>query len=450
MTYDRTISIRADHISKAFRSEAGARRARYHTLRDQLAQTAQAVIRAPLHLLNGAERKDRHLADKYTWALKDVSFEIYQGDVVGLIGPNGAGKSTLLKILTRITEPSHGTIDIYGRVGSLLEVGTGFHRELTGRDNVYLNGAILGMTKAEIARKFDEIVAFAEVEKYIDTEVKYYSSGMAVRLAFSVAAHLEPEILLIDEVLAVGDAAFQKKSIAKMESVGKSGRTVIFVSHHMPSITRLCDRGMLLKQGQLVEDGPADQVVGDYLSTHLGVTALNEWPEASSAPGSDDVRLRSVRVIDENGKPNYSYDVRRPVGVEITYDILRDTRYAIYPYFKARNEEEVGLFTSIDTGKEWRGQVRPPGRYCSVAWIPGNLLSEGVVTLGVGLRTEMPQIKHCFVSDAVAFQIIDSPDGDSARVDFAGKLRDAFSPYLSWSTSHEPASLLYPGPTNKK
>jgi lipopolysaccharide transport system ATP-binding protein len=439
------ISIRAHHVSKAFHVEQGVQRASYLTLRDQLAQ----AFRNPFGRSSRARNEKGQPVDQ-VWALEDVSFEVRSGEVVGLIGPNGAGKSTLLKILTRITGPTSGSIDIYGRVGSLLEVGTGFHRELSGRDNVYLNGTILGMRKAEIDRKFDEIVAFAEVEKFIDTEVKYYSSGMAVRLAFSVAAHLEPEILLVDEVLAVGDAAFQKKSLSKMESVGRSGRTVIFVSHHMPSITRLCERAMLLQEGRLLMSGPAEQVVADYLSAHLGVTALQEWPDARKAPASEDVRLRSVRVIDWDGDTNYSFDVRKPVGIEITYDILRQTHYAIYPYFKARNEEEVGLFTSIDTDKEWRGQVRSPGRYCSVAWIPGNLLTEGVVTVGVGMRTELPQIRHFFENDAVAFQIVGSPDGDSARVDFAGKLRDAFNPYLNWSTRYEPEILLHPSSVGRK
>ena len=452
-------SIRVQNISKWYHKEVGARKVKYLTLRDQVAQafSPKKLAQAPGRYLarrggssegktgrNGKTHGDGARDDRF-WALKDVSFEIRQGEVVGLIGPNGAGKSTLLKILTRITEPSGGSIDLYGRVGSLLEVGTGFHRELSGRDNIYLNGAILGMKRAEIDRKFDEIVAFAEVEKFVDTEVKHYSSGMSVRLAFAVAAHLEPEILLVDEVLAVGDAAFQKKSLQKMESVGHSGRTVIFVSHHMPSITRLCERAMLLEHGQLVMSGPADQVVAHYLSASLGTSAYKEWPEISKAPSSEDVRLRSVRVINENGSTNYTFDIRKPVGIEITYDILRRTPYAIYPYFKARNDEEVGLFTSIDTGQEWRGQPREPGRYCSTAWIPGNLLTEGMVAVGVGMRTEMPRIRHFFDYDAVAFQVVASPDADTARVDYAGRMRDAVSPLLPWSTEFEGEARVYKG-----
>src|SRR5512133_3046191 len=311
------ISIRAREVGKWFRIEQDAARPSYLTLRDQFAKALSAPMRrlsrGPDAVASqpGGASLPRAEQDREVWALKDVSFDIHQGEVVGLIGPNGAGKSTLLKILTRITAPTEGYIDIFGRVGSLLEVGTGFHRELSGRDNVYLNGAILGMKKNEIERKFDEIVAFAEVEKFIDTEVKYYSSGMTVRLACAVAAQLEPEGLLGDEVLAVGDAAFQKKSLSKMESVGKSGRTVIFVSHHMPSITRLCERAILLNHGKLLESGPADKVVADYLSANLGTTAYKEWPDKARAPSSETVRLRSVRVIDESGNTNYSFDVRK-------------------------------------------------------------------------------------------------------------------------------------------
>jgi lipopolysaccharide transport system ATP-binding protein len=438
------ISIKVRNLSKRYRIEQGSK-ARYLTLRDQVMKVFSLPMRGKNGKTSGSNGhsngKDAH--DYYVWALKDVSFDIRQGEVVGLIGPNGAGKSTLLKLLTRITEPTDGYIDIYGRIGSLLEVGTGFHKELTGRDNVYLNGAILGMKKAEIDKKFDEIVAFSEVERFIDTPVKFYSSGMTVRLAFAVAAHLEPEILLVDEVLAVGDAAFQKKSLSKMESVGQSGRTVVFVSHHMPSITRLCERGLLMDHGRLILSGPADQVVADYLSANLGTTAYKEWTGPGPVPGNDIARLISARVINEEGETNYSFDIRRSIGIEMTYDILR-SGYAIYPHFTVHNEEEVLLFTSIDTDPEWRGRLRPPGRYTSTAWIPGNMLAEGTMTVAVAMRTEMPHLIHFHERDAVAFQVVDSPEGDTARVDYAGKLRGAVRPYLRWSTRYAPPSAAYP------
>jgi lipopolysaccharide transport system ATP-binding protein len=436
------ISIRIQNISKSYPIELNIR-PKYQTLRDQIAKAIASPIKRLAHPTkspNGKHRKDQ---ESRIWALKDVSFEIRQGEVFGLIGPNGAGKSTLLKILTRVTEPTSGAIDIYGRVGSLLEVGTGFHKDLTGRDNVYLNGAILGMNKREIDAKFDEIVDFSEVEQFIDTPVKFYSSGMTVRLAFSVAAHLEPEILLVDEVLAVGDAAFQKKCLSKMEKVGESGRTIIFVSHHMPSITRLCEKAILLEKGTLVESGPSDQVVANYLTSHLGMSAYRDYPNPKIAPGSEITRLCGVRVINANGETNYSFHSLDTVGIEMTYDVLR-TGYALYPHFTVHNESEVYLFTSIDTDPQWRGQIRPVGRYKSIAWIPGNLLAEGVMTIGAAMRTEFPHTIHFYEREAVAFQIIDNSDAETARIDFVGKMRGVVRPYLRWTTQHSPNAVISP------
>ena len=253
--------IRVESLGKKYviRHQQGGR-ARYQSLRDTLANGLRAAGRRLLHPFARTERPER----EEFWALKDVSFEVKRGEVMGIIGRNGAGKSTLLKILSRITEPTTGRVTLHGRVASLLEVGTGFHPELTGRENVYLNGAILGMSRAEIMKKFDEIVAFAEVEKFLDTPVKRYSSGMYMRLAFAVAAHLEPEILIVDEVLAVGDAAFQKKCLGKMGEVARGGQTVLFVSHNIGAIDQLCTRGIYLRNGQLISDGAVDTVVGEY------------------------------------------------------------------------------------------------------------------------------------------------------------------------------------------
>ncbi len=253
------IAIRAENLGKQYRI---GKRERYHTLRDTLTDT----VTAPFRWLRNGRSTNGNGAPDHIWALKDVSFEIKRGEVVGIIGRNGAGKSTLLKVLSRITEPAKGHAEIHGRVGSLLEVGTGFHPELTGRENIYLNGAILGMRKAEIARKFDEIVAFAEIETFLDTPVKHYSSGMYTRLAFAVAAHMDTDILLVDEVLAVGDAEFQRKCLGKMEAVGRDGRTVIFVSHFMPTVRALCARVILLGAGRIELDGPAADVIDRYLS----------------------------------------------------------------------------------------------------------------------------------------------------------------------------------------
>lgn len=282
------VAIRVEGIGKRYR--LGAARPRYATLRDSLASATQKAART----LTSPIRSLRERTPPETfWALRDVSFEVAEGEVVGIIGGNGAGKSTLLKILSRITTPTEGRAEIHGRVGSLLEVGTGFHPELTGRENLFLNGAILGMSRQEIERKFDEIVAFAEVERFIDTPVKHYSSGMYLRLAFAVAAHLEPEILIVDEVLAVGDASFQKKCLGKMGDVARQGRTVLFVSHNMDAVQRLCSRAMMLERGRVVVEGPTAAVVSRYLSRHLGGDGPNTWIDLSesSRRGSGEVRF---------------------------------------------------------------------------------------------------------------------------------------------------------------
>src|SRR5450432_1414451 len=260
-----TTAISIDKLSKRYwiRSSSSYR---YQSLRDDLARLAMSPVRAVGRLLSRGPQASA-VTEEF-WALKDVSLEIEQGSVVGIIGRNGAGKSTLLKILSRITEPTRGRIEIEGRVASLLEVGTGFHPELTGRENLFLNGAILGMSRAEIRKKFDEIVAFAEVEKFLDTPVKRYSSGMYVRLAFAVAAHMEPEILVVDEVLAVGDHQFQEKCMGKMRDVGRSGRTILFVSHNMTAIQNLCSRAVMLKDGKVLVDGSVEDCLANYLSTY--------------------------------------------------------------------------------------------------------------------------------------------------------------------------------------
>ena len=277
------IAIRVGKLSKQYR--IGKSKVPYHSLRETL---TNSVIELPFAVLFRCSMAPPGLSanDNTIWALKDVSFEVQRGEVVGIIGRNGAGKSTLLKILSRITEPTTGFAEIHGRVGSLLEVGTGFHPELTGRENIYLNGAILGMRKAEIERKFDEIVAFAEVETFIDTPVKHFSTGMYLRLAFAVAAYLEPEILIVDEVLAVGDANFQKKCLDKLQDVGQEGRTVLLVSHNMSAITRMCGRAVLIKEGKVIKDGPSTEVVSVYLNSGFASTSTREWPDPTTAPAA--------------------------------------------------------------------------------------------------------------------------------------------------------------------
>lgn len=371
--------------------------------------------------------------NEWFWALQDISFGVKQGEVLGIIGRNGAGKSTLLKIISRVTSPTKGLIKIKGRVASLLEVGTGFHPELTGRENVYLNGNILGMTKREISKKFDEIVAFAEIDKFIDTPVKRYSSGMYVRLAFAVAAHLEPEILLVDEVLAVGDFQFQKKCLGKMGEVGKEGRTVIFVSHNMGAIARLCSRVVLLNQGHLISDGYTDEVIKYYLQTGLGTTSQRIWPDLKQAPGNDIVRLCGVSVITEEGVIRDAYDIRKPIGIQMEYQILKSGN-ALVPNFHVYNEEGICVF--VLSNRDLHKPSNLTGRFKSTAWIPGNFLSEGTFTVLAAISTFNPLRVHFKERDVVAFQVVDNIDGNSARGEFTGEIPGVVRPIFKWTTQN--------------
>lgn len=369
------------------------------------------------------------------WALRGVSFDIERGQAVGIIGRNGAGKSTLLKIFSRITPPNVGWCEITGRVSSLLEVGTGFHPELTGRENVYLNGTILGMRKREVEQKFDQIVDFSGVEQYIDTPVKRYSSGMAVRLAFSVAAHLDPDILIIDEVLAVGDAAFQKKCLNKMEEVGQQGRTVIFVSHNMSAVTRLCKRAILLESGSITRDGPAREVVSAYLKSSQETLASRKWEE-DEAPCSDIVKLDGIKIITEDGEIANTFDVTEPIFVEMEYTVKRE-EVCLLPHFILNNQDGIRLFIGLDTDVDWKGKRRPKGRYISRAKIPGNLLSEGTLYVGPCMRTLEPDIYHFGVVNAVSFDVIDSGKKNSARGEWATEIGGLIRPLLEWETEFQ-------------
>jgi lipopolysaccharide transport system ATP-binding protein len=416
--------ITVENVGKKYR--IGESLAAYSTLRESLVH----AISSPLRRL----RKNND-ESQFIWAVEDVSFEVEAGEVVGIIGRNGAGKSTLLKMLSRVTEPTRGRIQLYGRVGSLLEVGTGFHPELTGRENISLNGVILGMGYKEIRRKFDEIVSFAEVEKFIDTPVKHYSSGMYLRLAFAVAAHLEPEILIVDEVLAVGDARFQRKCLDKMQDVGKHGHTVLFVSHNMQAITRLCPRTILLDQGQVFGDGPSHQIAGQYISGGLGTSTVREWTDPRKAPRNDIVRLCAVRVRDRAGGILDALDIRQPVQIETEYEVLQPG-HELIPDCQISNEEGLLLFVTGDQRSTWGRRPKPVGRFISTVVIPGNFLAEGRMFITVAMHTLEPQVTHYREADAVAFQVIDSMDGDSARGDYAGPVGGVVRPLLQWETRH--------------
>ena len=417
------IAIRAEGLTKTY--HIGPRQhPRYRTLRD----TLMGALRAPFQGSRGLRpgRSSFH-------ALNDVSFEVARGEMVGLIGRNGAGKSTLLKIVSRITEPSAGRLAIRGRVASLLEVGTGFHFELTGRENIYLSSAILGMRRSETNRRFDEIVAFAEIQDFIDTPVKHYSTGMYLRLAFAVAAHLDPEILLVDEVLAVGDARFQKKCLNKMQDVGEGGRTVLFVSHNMPTMTRLCERALLLEGGRLIKDGTAADVANAYLESGGGTTPAREWLDPASAPATSLSRLCAVRVRDADGRVSDLLDIRRPVRIEAEYEILEPDDFII-TVFSFLNEDGIVAFCAYDVDPGLPARPSRRGRYVTTAEIPGNFLAEGTLSVGVGQFTWRPYRKRFYGRDVVSFRVIDPAEGDSVRGDYTGGFPGLVRPRLAWTT----------------
>lgn len=362
------VALRVEGLGKRFRIQGdGLAKASYRTMRDTMANLLATPFR---------RTGETHRSARDYWALKDVSFEVKTGEVVGLIGRNGAGKSTLLKVLSRITEPTTGYAEVRGRVGSLLEVGTGFHPELTGRENVSLNGAILGMTRAEVGRKFDEIVAFAEIDKFIDVPVKFYSSGMFVRLAFAVAAHLEPEILFVDEVLAVGDAAFQKKCLGKMENVARSGRTVILVSHNMGAIAELCSHGVLLDAGRVKFAGPIGPAIEGYgklLGANKGVFEVEDKGGRFS--------LLSVVVTNRKGEPSGNFDIRDEIYVSVTYRLRESAEGMDLALTLSRNF--IPVFNTHDTDHMPVLPRREAGVFRSTMKVPGSLLKGGHYSIRV-------------------------------------------------------------------
>ncbi|HKP48228.1 MAG TPA: ABC transporter ATP-binding protein [Pyrinomonadaceae bacterium] len=374
-------------------------------------------------------RNGRTNSNKTIWALRDVNFAVNAGEVLGVIGRNGAGKSTLLKILSRITKPTKGHVELHGRVGSLLEVGTGFHSELTGRENIYLNGAILGMTKKEIDGKFDEIVSFAETEEFLDTPVKHYSSGMTVRLAFAVAAHLEPEILIIDEVLAVGDVAFQKKCLGKMNEVAQHGRTVIFVSHDLSAVNALCSRAILLHEGVLVKDGPTGEVTAHYLDKANQMYSAITWVDLN--PNQDaEVRLHSATVVQE-GKETRAIDCRLPFTLSFEYEkhvALPNARFFIL--IRNARGEAVFATSDYDAINDHRDDDRM-GRFISNIRVPADLLKAGNYfgTIGADVRNE----RIIFAADdAFDFEVFESGDDTFAE---RHKRPGLIAPILAWETA---------------
>jgi len=395
------VAIRAEGLSKRFR--IGELR-KYKALRDTLAVGVYAPFRAAASLLKdrGSHNAGRS-SNSFIWALKDVSFEIKRGEVVGIIGRNGAGKSTLLRILSRITQPTAGYAEVRGRVGSLLEVGTGFHSELTGRENIYLNGAILGMRKTEIKRKFDEIVAFAGVEKFIDTPVKHFSTGMYLRLAFAIAAHLDTEIILVDEVLAVGDVEFQRKCLGKMEDVSRQGRTVIFVSHSMDAIARLCDWAIWLDGGHIEKFGSVDVVISDYLLR--GTVACAQWERPADDRCSGEIQIRSVRLVSDDGQLLHAVGFENICHVEIEY-VIPNQVTGCELSVRIKNSRGITVLESYDSdNSNWHSGNRGPGRYRSICRIPARLLAPGdyFISVGSGLYNLVSLDQH---QDVLRFTVL--------------------------------------------
>ena len=386
------VALSIQNLSKSFRiAHQGGLRG-YKTLHDELTTLPRRLVQR----LRGREKS----TSETFWALRNVSFDVKEGEVLGIIGSNGAGKSTLLKILNRITEPTIGGVDIYGRVGALLEVGTGFHPELSGRENIFLNGAILGMTRAEVKRKFDEIVAFAEVERFLDTPVKRYSSGMYVRLAFAVAAHLDPEILLIDEVLAVGDAEFQKKCLAKMEDVAANeGRTVIFVSHNMDAVCHLCSRCILLRNGEIEKSGDAAEVVADYLGGEEEQPAVIEFPRIES-----EACFRNAGLYRSDDKPAHSFSATDPIRLDCSFEARRRIEGLQFSFSVFNFKGDRIFYSSVSMAKPTIS-VEAAGEHHITALIPARLLLPGRYSITLALHT--PKTKLYDVrKQALGFRII--------------------------------------------
>lgn len=417
--------IEVENLGKRYVLDHQQEREKYTALRDVIAQGVKSALK-------GFGGKKTETKEEF-WALKDVSFQVKRGEVVGIIGRNGAGKSTLLKILSRITEPTTGRVRLKGRVASLLEVGTGFHPELTGRENIYLNGAVLGMMRQEIDRKFDEIVAFAEVEKFLDTPVKRYSSGMYVRLAFAVAAHLEPEILVVDEVLAVGDAAFQKKCLGKMGDVAsKEGRTVLFVSHNMEAVTRLCNQAFLLQYGRLKLFDKVDTVVNNYLQIKMGLSSEKQWTE-DNAPRNEIVTLLNVKAQDNKGIIKDSFNLSEPIYISITYRVEKPN-YVLSAGINFFNDRDINIFDLHDVDQEWKRKEKDIGTYRSIVKIPANFLTEGLIIIWIAILTPEPFHVHLHEKDVIVINVSDDFAENSARGDYIGHFPGLIRPLMQWET----------------
>lgn len=427
------LAITAEGVSKKYVIGHLSCREGYLTLRDAIARGSQALWRRTAGALRGEQLIAGSSTEEF-WALKDVSFAIPEGQVVGIIGKNGAGKSTLLKVLSQITAPTDGRITIRGRVASLLEVGTGFHPELSGRENIYLNGAILGLSRADIRARFDEIIAFAEVEKFLDTPVKRYSSGMYVRLAFAVAAHLEPDIFIVDEVLAVGDAQFQKKCLGKLgEVAGKKGRTVLFVSHQMGMITSLCQRALLLDAGTVAFDGTAADAVAKYYSADGGTPFFVDYTKAAKKLGDRLATPLSASVEDAQGNRTGEIDIRQPFKVKLRYKQHEDTPLPPLPNFHFLDSLGQLAFTSNGT---YQASAQP-GTYEAICTVPGNFLNNDSYVIGVALTFIHAGTHVSFFDRSALSVVVTDPIEETRhgplRNGYTGAIGGVVRPHLDWN-----------------
>ena len=421
--------IKVENLSKKY--IISHQRQSYLTLREEITNWFKFL---PKKIVNHFTNRHTSQENEEFWALNDVSFEVEQRERLGIIGRNGAGKSTLLKILSRITEPTQGKVQIKNRVASLLEVGTGFHPELTGRENIYLNGAILGMSKREIKKKFDEIVAFSEIEKFLDTPVKRYSSGMYVRLAFAVAAHLEPEILLIDEVLAVGDIQFQKKCLGKMEDVSqKEGRTVIFVSHNMAMINSLCNKAILLNKGEIETIGNTTEVIETYYSQINRINGESGSDNTKQKTGDDVAHLISAKMTNTKGEVITNTTIDQDVIIEMEYEVTQNNAYLI-PSFDIYTSNGICAFVTSDCVIDPEAKAKNiEGRYIARCIIPGNILNSGTYYIGIVLSSISPaHIIHFKKRDLFQLTITDPIEGTITRGGYCGVMPGVVRPVLKW------------------
>jgi len=415
--------IKVENLSKRYRLGVINRDMLYKDLQSRWAKfRGKEDPNAPI----GAKHDKRLEHGDEFWALRNVDLEVQEGEILGIIGRNGAGKSTLLKILSQITAPTEGRIKVKGRIASLLEVGTGFHPELTGRENVFLNGAILGMTRKEVRSKFDEIVAFAEIDEFIDTPVKRYSSGMYVRLAFAVAAHLDPEILIVDEVLAVGDMQFQRKCLGKMQDVRSGGKTVIFVSHNMTTINSLCQNCALISEGRIEAVGKTESITKRYFNSATSGEISSDINFGSEGPGDQIARLRSLRLINDKLETIGYADISDKIGVEMTF-VVKSDNVNLVPNFHVYTQNQCVFVSSAASAR-----VTQRGTYRAIMWIPSRLLNDGIYFVNVAVTTMIPLKAHFYLENRFSFTVLEDIH-DELRNDFANTIPGLVRPFLDWN-----------------